>query len=1068
MTKIGTAFIDVKADLSGFQKELDRQTSTTSSKFSKIGKAAALGFGAGLGAAGIAIKGFADAAIDAQKSQARMETQLKASGVSFKAHAKEIDNVIQKVSKLSGLDDEDLQDAFTNLIRTTGSVSESLKLTGLAADFARAKHMDVAKAGEIVAKVAGGNTGILSRYGVSIDKGASSTEALGKLQEKFAGQAKAYGDTTAGANDRFKVAVENLQESLGQKLLPALATVANAAANFINGLQTGEGVAGDVAGAFDTVKTRVSELGDRFSGVADIVSTLWTKFGDNVIGVMQAVAGQIRDQVENVTKIFQGLIDFVSGVLSGDWGKAWTGIKEMFSGAVQAILDSAKHMFEVLRQVFDAGVKVLAAVWKTALDGLVAALKGIASAIASAAKFVVDTAINAIKATASSLVDVGKFITNQIAAGIKVITEALGSVGGWVKNRVTDLVTAEIVGLKAVGSYIINRVADGIKVVTDLLGSVGGWIKNRVTDLVTAEADALKSVGAFITNRVAEGIKTLTEALSGVGGWIKNRVTDAITGAKDGFLSIGRSMMNWIIDGLEGGVNLLIGFVNKIISVINKIPGVEIKPIAKFARGGTTDDIPGFATGGVAHHDTLARGSQITRPMMVVGEEAPRHPEYIIPTNPAYRDRAMGLFGLLGQKLGVPGFATGGTVVRGRVSVFGPPLEPAGTTASGLSSSAAGLALNINPGTDSGWNNATTDKWVRDRQLFAVSIGGHSAVLPVIDKGPAGFTGRAIDVTGAGSRALDLNPSNFPTDSIGTAQELSGSGSAQTNSVGLSSLLSGLLGSLPGLGGIPDWIKGTAQLVLDKAKSFIASKVTSVLGIGNANLSVDQMAAVENMVKEMDRIDARHFEYEYGGGHYPATFDGPYDCSGLVSAILRAGGLMIGSMTTDGLKTYGASGDGKVITIGVRGSTGRDAHTMMKLGNRYLESGGSAGGAKWVNGWDGSFDVYRHPVGYAKGGVIDPQIMQGLKLGDQGVGWGLARGGVVGPYVGSYKVGGTVPQDGFAYVHAGEQITPAGQAESIPEVHVYLDGQRIDDKVEIKFRERDAQTRQTFRAGVRA
>jgi hypothetical protein len=58
-----------------------------------------------------------DAAMDAQKSQARLEAQLKASGISFRAHAKEIDAVIQKHSQLAGLDDEDLQDAFTNIVR---------------------------------------------------------------------------------------------------------------------------------------------------------------------------------------------------------------------------------------------------------------------------------------------------------------------------------------------------------------------------------------------------------------------------------------------------------------------------------------------------------------------------------------------------------------------------------------------------------------------------------------------------------------------------------------------------------------------------------------------------------------------------------------------------------------------------------------------------------------------------------------------------------------------------------------------------------------------------------------
>lgn len=40
---------------------------------------------------------------------------------------------------------------------------------------------------------------------------------------------------------------------------------------------------------------------------------------------------------------------------------------------------------------------------------------------------------------------------------------------------------------------------------------------------------------------------------------------------------------------------------------------------------------------------------------------------------------------------------------------------------------------------------------------------GHPAKLLHCDYGPASFTGRAIDVTGAGVRALGLDPGSFPT-----------------------------------------------------------------------------------------------------------------------------------------------------------------------------------------------------------------------------------------------------------------------------------------------------------------
>lgn len=246
---------------------IKRFSSSTASAFKYIGGAAV---------AGALVKGLTDsvrAAQEAQVSQAKLQTQLKASGISYSANAAEIDRVIQKTSQLSGLDDEDLQDAFTNIVRVTGDVTQSLKLSGLAADFARAKHIDVAKAGEIVGKVAGGNIGILSRYGITLKDGATATEALGTLQQKFAGQAAAYGRTSAGANDRFRVAVENLEEKIGKALLPTLTRLANRVATFVNQMAAGRGAGGRFA--------------DKMRDVGDVLS--------RVVGTLRSVAKWLGD-----------------------------------------------------------------------------------------------------------------------------------------------------------------------------------------------------------------------------------------------------------------------------------------------------------------------------------------------------------------------------------------------------------------------------------------------------------------------------------------------------------------------------------------------------------------------------------------------------------------------------------------------------------------------------------------------------------------------------------------------------------------------------------------------------
>jgi len=98
-------------------------------------------------------------------------------------------------------------------------------------------------------------------------------------------------------------------------------------------------------------------------------------------------------------------------------------------------------------------------------------------------------------------------------------------------------------------------------------------------------------------------------------------------------------------------------------------------------------------------------------------------------------------------------YCLGGPVFAGRVSSFGPPGEGAGTTASGVSSAEPGIAL---------YNQGTLGS------LFRVTVGGRSATLRQTDIGPAPWTGRIIDVTGAGAAILG----GVVTDSYGKARLL--------------------------------------------------------------------------------------------------------------------------------------------------------------------------------------------------------------------------------------------------------------------------------------------------------
>ena len=98
---------------------------------------------------------------------------------------------------------------------------------------------------------------------------------------------------------------------------------------------------------------------------------------------------------------------------------------------------------------------------------------------------------------------------------------------------------------------------------------------------------------------------------------------------------------------------------------------------------------------------------------------------------------------------------------------------------------------------------------------------------------------------------------------------------------------------------------------------------------------------------EMRAIDKRDKGYLWGGGH--AGFDGgPYDCSGAVSAVLHAAGLLSTPQSTSGLISWGQPGEGQHLTTWVKEIPGspNTSHTFMTIKTPdgktvYFEAGGN-------------------------------------------------------------------------------------------------------------------------------
>ena len=75
------------------------------------------------------------------------------------------------------------------------------------------------------------------------------------------------------------------------------------------------------------------------------------KITDGVVKAIMAAAGGIADVIDGTITVFRGVIEFLTGVFTGDWEKAWNGlvtimkgIEDQFKGIINGILGAVEEM----------------------------------------------------------------------------------------------------------------------------------------------------------------------------------------------------------------------------------------------------------------------------------------------------------------------------------------------------------------------------------------------------------------------------------------------------------------------------------------------------------------------------------------------------------------------------------------------------------------------------------------------------------------------------------------------------------------------------------------------------
>jgi hypothetical protein len=237
-SKIGGAFQKLGSQIGGpFGAVLDKLGAgleQSGEKGLSLGKKFAIG--------GAAIAG-AGALLTAAGSKEKQATdQLKASvdstGESYSEYADKIEKVVKREENFAH-SAEDTKNALRVLTDATGSEQKALDNMQVVTDLAASKHISLAEAATLLAKILEGKGGkTLLQYGIIMKTNADGTKdvagAVDELGQKLKGQASASMDNWGAKVEAAKTKVQDFIGEVGQKVGPAL-TVAGTVIGVVSG-----------------------------------------------------------------------------------------------------------------------------------------------------------------------------------------------------------------------------------------------------------------------------------------------------------------------------------------------------------------------------------------------------------------------------------------------------------------------------------------------------------------------------------------------------------------------------------------------------------------------------------------------------------------------------------------------------------------------------------------------------------------------------------------------------------------------------------------------------------------
>ncbi|MCB4209161.1 hypothetical protein [Arthrobacter sp. UM1] len=156
---------------------------------------------------------------------------------------------------------------------------------------------------------------------------------------------------------------------------------------------------------FGLVGSAVTALLPAFTPLVEILGVVLVGVVQNLIPVVTVAFETVAAVIRSVLGIVHGIVKVFTGLLTGDWQLAWTGVAQILSSAWDGILALARGALRALGAIAQAGIRGVVSLFSDLPGQILRALGGVGGLLVNAGKAIIEGLFAGLKHTWGKVAD---------------------------------------------------------------------------------------------------------------------------------------------------------------------------------------------------------------------------------------------------------------------------------------------------------------------------------------------------------------------------------------------------------------------------------------------------------------------------------------------------------------------------------------------------------------------------------------------------------------------------------------------------------------------------------------